>query len=700
MATAGGHRPTPDPLRRAAIEILVISFVILFQELALIRWLPGQVRVLAYFPNLILIAAFLGLGLGCLRASGRSLLWLWPVSLGVLVATTWGLGQIVFTQSSASEHLWLLYYDLPEEALVIETVQPPIILEFVLAAITFVPLGQLLAIRLEIFRSQSSSLWGYSWDLLGSILGVIVFAACGILGIFPWQWFFLFLVLGLVFFGARGGVRWLLIATTIAIPLTIHQTERAEYYSPYYAITSKPSEGVPGFSVLTNGSLHQTAVPIQSTDELTRGYLLEIREGYHAPYRMLERVPEKVLVLGAGTGNDVATLLDEGVGHIDAVEIDPVIVKLGKDHPNRPYADPRVRVINTDARSFLNSTDETYDLIVFGTLDSMTRLSALSNVRLDNFVYTLDSIRAARARLTDDGGIVMYFMVRPSYIHERLVGMLATVFEQVPLVRTEYSYLFNRAYIVGPAFSHLQPTAQTQAHYFDTELPLIQLPTDDWPYLYLRSRSISPFYLTLIAAFVVIAFASILLVSPEMRRSVREHRRMDLEMFLYGAAFLLLEASFITAMNLLWGATWLTSAIVFGSVLAMILASTINMELKPLPWPLAAGGLALSLLATWFVPLQTLLVDSIAVKLVLSVLYVGLPIFFAAACFAIRFKARVSPGTAIGWNLLGAVCGGLLEFLSMVTGLRALLLVALILYLGAFLLRQRESQKAALESAV
>ena len=54
--------------RTIALEIFCASFLILFQELALIRWMPGQVRVLAYFPNLILISAFLGLGWNLLGA--------------------------------------------------------------------------------------------------------------------------------------------------------------------------------------------------------------------------------------------------------------------------------------------------------------------------------------------------------------------------------------------------------------------------------------------------------------------------------------------------------------------------------------------------------------------------------------------------------------------------------------------------------
>jgi hypothetical protein len=98
-------------LRKTGIEILLVSFIILFQELVLIRWLPSQVRVIAYFPNLILIGAFLGLGAGCLRAGCRTLLWLWPTSLLTLVGMAVAMSRIAFTQKSVSEHLWLLYYN-------------------------------------------------------------------------------------------------------------------------------------------------------------------------------------------------------------------------------------------------------------------------------------------------------------------------------------------------------------------------------------------------------------------------------------------------------------------------------------------------------------------------------------------------------------------------------------------------------------
>ena len=149
--------------------------------------------------------------------------------------------------------------------------------------------------------------------------------------------------------------------------------------------------------------------------------------------RQLGRKPGKVLVLGAGTGNDVAVALAEGAERVDAVEIDPGILRIGqRGHPDRPYDSPKVRVFATDARSYLENTPERYDLIVFGTLDSMTRLSALSSVRLDNFVYTAQCLRAAHSRLTARGGVALYFMLEAQHIYRRLLATVGEAFESPP----------------------------------------------------------------------------------------------------------------------------------------------------------------------------------------------------------------------------------------------------------------------------
>jgi hypothetical protein len=105
------------------------------------------------------------------------------------------------------------------------------------------------------------------------------------------------------------------------------------------------------------------------------------------------------------------------------------------------------------------------------------------------------------------------------------------------------------------------------------------------------------------------------------------------------------------------------------------------------------GGLLVSLVAAYFVPVHALLRMNEFARLLLSIAFVGTPIFFAAACFALLFRDRPEANTAFGWNLLGAVAGGLAEFVSMITGIRALYLLVLAAYLGVVLLRVRARRK-------
>jgi hypothetical protein len=651
------------------------------------------VRVLAYYPNLVLIAAFLGLGLGCLRAGRRPLRWVWPATLLVLVLAASALARVVFTQNAAADHLFLLYYDLPPDAPVVTDIRPPILLLFVLTAASFVPLGQIVAERLRRFREGGRPLSGYGWDIAGSLAGIALFTALSFARAFPTLWFAGVLALGLAFFRSRrrdllayGGVAALVV-------LVVAGSERAQQYSPYYAVSTRDRAGAAGFEITANGSLHQVALPLRRSDAVA-GNDARIREGYHVPYTLASGPIRRALVVGAGSGNDVAVILDRGAEHVDAIEIDPVILELGRArHPDAPYASPRVRAINTDARAWLNDTRETYDLIVFGTLDSMTRLSALSNVRLDAFMYTADCLRAARAHLTPGGGLVLYFMVGERYIDLRLAGLLMEVFGEAPLVDESDRSLFNRVYMVGPAFAAVGG-AERRA---DAPAVLarvrarVELPSDDWPYLYLRERGLSGFYLSMMAAVAVVALAGALAASPDLRRSVAG-RGIDGEMFLFGLAFLLLETRSVTAMNLAWGATWLTSAVVFFAVLVMVLLATFAVRAWSPPFALTMGLLLVSLMGAWALPESLVLRSGVPARLVLSVLVVGIPIFLSSVGFARLFEARTAPDLAFGWNLLGAVAGGLLELVSMAVGLKALLLVAGAAYLGALLLAVRTNQ--------
>jgi hypothetical protein len=174
--------------QRSALQLILASLSVLGLELALIRWIPGQVRVLAYFPNIVLISAFLGLGIGCLLVTRAVPKWSFPTLLLLLLGTSLWLSRFAFTRESTSQHLWLLYFDQPDRQ-VVNGIRLPIVTIFVLCAATFVPLGHFVALRLQEFREAGRSLRGYAADLGGSLLGVIAFTLLFFSRTFPVVWF-------------------------------------------------------------------------------------------------------------------------------------------------------------------------------------------------------------------------------------------------------------------------------------------------------------------------------------------------------------------------------------------------------------------------------------------------------------------------------------------------------------------------------
>lgn len=671
-------------LSKRGLELFFISLSVLSLELCLIRWTPGQVRVIAYFPNLVLIASFLGLGVGALTKQGgapRFLVAL-AVNLGVAIA----LGGVIFYANNVSEHLWLLYYDLPRDTPTVEGIVWPLALVFATTTFVFIPLGYAIAQRLNDFKARKVPLLGYALDLGGSLAGVLVFLAFSGTSAPPVLWFAVGLLAAFPIAGPTKTMRVVYAAGVAGALILVANFDRAERYSPYYGITvHSPS---PDFvHILTNGSLHQSAFDMRRANEPNFSEtIVAVANGYRTPIESLRELPQRALVLGAGSGNDVSILLDAGVPEVHAVEIDPVIIEIGRErHPADPYHDPRVIVHNTDARTFLESTPLDFDLIVFGTLDSMTKLSALSNVRLDNFVYTVDSIRAAKSRLAPGGGMALLFMCSDDALKLRIFAMIERAWGTPPLVKSGAYSLFNTLFLTGPGYEHLRADPAWNDASMVERSPRASAPTDDWPYLYLASRTIPQFYFQVGACILAIAFALLLVTSTELRRDIRAGR-IDFEMILFGAAFLLLESSYITQLNLLFGATWIASGVVFAAVLVGLLLATLLGHYRPVDLRLALAVMIAGLVVASAVPLVSFAPASSWGRLAFALVYCGLPILGAGLAFAACFRLRTNLESAFGWNIIGAVMGGLIEFGSMLTGLRAMFLIAAAIY-GLLLLR-------------
>ena len=230
---------------------------------------------------------------------------------------------------------------------------------------------------------------------------------------------------------------------------------------------------------------------------------------------------KNVLILGAGSGTDVAAALRHGVEHVDAVEIDPVIIRLGRQHhPDHPYDDPRVTIINDDARHFLRTSTKKYDLVVFALIDSLTLQSSFSGVRLESYMFTEESFREVRDHLTDDGVLVIYNYFRERWLVDRLANTAAAAFGEDPYVHVHEARAYLGVLMAGPRLHPLtappvipdQVLAFGQSHAPSparmlTRDPSVEPATDDWPFLYMRDRHLPGHYAAVIA--MILAFSAI-----------------------------------------------------------------------------------------------------------------------------------------------------------------------------------------------
>jgi len=390
-------------------------------------------------------------------------------------------------------------------------------------------------------------------------------------------------------------------------------------------------------------------------------------------------------VVGSGTGNDLALLLMRGAKYVDAVEIDPVIADLGKVlHPQKPYDDPRVHLHVDDARAFLRRATQKYDLIIFGTLDSQTLLSGMSSVRLDNYVYTVEAFEAARRRLNPAGSLVLYHMSPQPYIGAKIYQMVGDAFRAPPGVFFGYMNLFNLIVVAGDGAARVPPADRAL---LDTLRTPYAGAHDDWPYLYLRDRTIPEHYFGALASVLGIAA---LFIGVGAGKVVR--RGWDGAMFFMGAGFLLVETKSVTEMSLLFGSTWRVNLLVFASILVVVLiANVLVARSSPARVAPLFAGLFASLAGAYLLPASRLLPLGTLGQWMAGGLMVALPIYFAARIFSTLFRARSDAPRALAYNLLGAIVGGVLEYASMAVGIKGLYVIAAVLYGAAFLFASRRT---------
>jgi hypothetical protein len=655
-------------------RIFLVSFTLLFFELLCIRWIPAYVRYLSYFTNFILLASFLGMGLGILAA--RRPKFRFPPFPMLILALTVVVALNRFELNISSTDV--LYFGSGTTGVkrAESFVLLPLIFVFVAAA--FIPLAR----SLGLLFTKTEPLTAYTFDILGSLAGTAAFFLIGLFSLPPVVWFS---ALGLLILSS--GERRTALAMAMPLVMTAMialYLQRNTYWSPYYKITLTPAKPS-GYELDVNSIGHQSMIPWQAKEPF-----------YRRVYELFPGVKfQHALILGAGTGSDTATALAHDVQDITAVEIDPVIQKLGAElHPDRPYSDPRVKLVNNDGRVFLRNTKDQYDLIIFALPDSLTLTSSIANLRLESFLFTQDSLNAAKAALTADGVLVLYNYYREPWLIEKLAGMVTRTFGRDSFVSTYGGQGRGAVIINGPRLATISATP-----YHEDSVPgatrlrvtgeglmgMTSIPpaTDDWPFVYLPRPSFPGLYLRGLVLVAAVSLAGIWLIAP---RNVL--RRFDWHMFFLGAAFALLEVKALIVFALLFGSTWIVNSLVFFAILASVLiAVRVNVRFRVrrigIFYLLLFAMLALNLV----VRPETLLVANVFARYVVASVLIFAPVFLANVIFSNSFRDTETADIAFASNLLGIMTGGMLEYVSMLFGYHALLWLVIGFYALAMVLR-------------
>ena len=680
------------PHRVVDLAIFTSAGLSLFLELAVIRVQACEFPIFAFYKNLGLLACFAGLGLGYALSSRHRI----PMVL-VVPLLAWQLGMLVLLKRAfppellsslkASPVVEQLNMGLAVASTFSHYLAIYLLLAvvFLLTALAFVPLGQLCGRLME----RRRKLPAYGLNLLGSVAGVLVILAVSSRWTPPAVWFALALAVLVALQAANR--RSLLLAAGFSFATLTLLTWPFSYgaqklYSPYQLIERTCDDR--GLMNLRAAGLYYQQVHDLGLSNANRHHdpeLKRIADYYDLPYK-LHGDPAAVAVVGAGTGNDVAAALRAGVRSVSAIEIDPVIAKLGRRfHPEKPYADPRTEVFINDARSFLRTTTDKYDLIVYGLLDSHGLLSHASSVRLDSFVYTIEGLREARARLNDDGILCLSFAHMGPEMGRKIYLMLQQAFDGCPPVCIRAGYdgadVFVQAtngpltvpdhLLAQSGFENITPA------YADASLRTDPA-TDDWPFFYMPRR-IYPFsYLGMMLLVIVLAA---ILNGTFLRQRPRYSQAA---FFFLGAGFMLVETKGITELGLAFGNTWQVIGIVIAGILVMAFLANCLVQVLGLSNPHPPFVLLLLSLAGGLLLARSGGLPSTTWGRLATVAVLTCPMFFSGMVFSTMLSSSRGIAGVMALNLLGAMCGGVLEYNAMYFGYRFLYWLAMGLYLLGF----------------
>ena len=690
-----------DKLNKKEIyfNIILAAGLSLFLELSIIRIHSSFLHFFSFLKNISLISCFLGLGIGYSLRNYKifSINWIFPL-LTIQIIILFLLSQtpistilinpiaeqLAMGQDTARgfSHLIIIYTFL--------------IFIYLFNALCFVPIGHLIAVTM----TPVSGLKAYGYNLIGSLLGIILFILFSFFWTPPSVWilisFLIFLVINYKNKQKNLFSAFCVIIMAIFLSSSIKDNKQT-IYSPYQNISieylTTPLNPIIMqtshlfYQALLNLSEDLTFIQRERSPGNIFGYNIDVdheREFYDIPYKIKKKRIEKILIVGSGAGNDVAAANRYNIKKITAVEIDPVIADIGKKyHPEAPYTNINVKLVIDDARSFIKNTEEKYDTIIYGLLDSQTNLSSKGGIRLDSYVFTLEAFEEAKKSLSENGFLYLSFFVQTPELGFKLFKMLEKTFGEKPIVlksETNDRYIFISKKNSSELFDLSKLKYFKKINNFDSSDYKIDLSTDDWPFIYMPQK-VYPFtYLSIVCLLIFSSFIFINKINKIKKNN------FSFICFFLGSGFMLVETKCITEIAKIYGSTWVVTSITIAVILLMaFIANYLIIKKVKINIIGIYILLFLSLITGYFFSKYGFNFFNQKIFSILLPFVLTLPLLFSGLAFSKEISRLNSASQALSANILGAMLGGFLEYNSMYFGLTFLYYLAGFLYFLAFI---------------
>ncbi|MGC1396944.1 hypothetical protein [Candidatus Binatus sp.] len=283
--------------------------------------------------------------------------------------------------------------------------------------------------------------------------------------------------------------------------------------------------------------------------------------------------------------------------------------------------------------------------------------------------------------------MIIKFAVLTPWIGGRLRDLAQAVFGSPPLQTQGGRFLIlGSQERIAQAMKDPELSAYVAAN-SNARLQSAALTTDDWPYFYQHEPGIP-------ASVIIISSVLIVLCCIFLRETGTPLASLQWHFFFLGAAFMLLEAQIVSRMALLFGTTWVVNSIVISGLMVLIVAANLIVHWRPrIAVTFAYIGIFASILAVYIIPPEAFFLGSFWAKVFASTAVLCLPVFFAGIVFIVSFAREGFRSDALGSNLLGALLGGMLESVSMWTGMKSLLILVALFYAASWIVLLRQASR-------